>query len=69
MSLEKIVDPRDRARVECALAMGLASQGDLEAAKAALERARSDHPRCPLLERASRALDAGYGAAVDACGT
>jgi len=63
-SLEKVVDAGDRARVECALAMGLASRGDLEPAKAALERARAANPRCPLIERASRELDAGCGAPV-----
>ena len=58
-SLEKVFDPRDRARVECAVAVGLAQQGELEAAKAALERARAADPRCQLLERASRSLRGG----------
>jgi len=58
-SLEKVFDPRDRARVECAVAIGLAQQGELEAAKAALEKARAADPRCQLLERASRSLRSG----------
>jgi len=51
--LPHVDEPRDRAKVLCALALGYRDRGDQDAAKTVRDEAAELDPCCPLLERAA----------------